>query len=91
MVRIRIYLTEAHQQGLRALASRTGRSRSDLIREAIDSLLAKQRLENRVRCSPRRGDVEGSHGSAVFGHSGASGRAECRRANDGRAPTSSTR
>lgn len=39
MVRTQIYLTEREQQGLRNLARQTGRSQSELIREAIDRLL----------------------------------------------------
>ena len=41
MVRTQIYLTEAQQQSLRALASRTGRKQSELIREAVDQYVAE--------------------------------------------------
>jgi len=40
MVRTQIYLTEQEQTQLRSLARRTGRKRSELIRAAIDELLA---------------------------------------------------
>lgn len=40
MVRTQIYLTETEQHALRVLSRRTGRSQSELIREAIDALLA---------------------------------------------------
>ena len=40
MVRTQIYMTEEEQHGLRSLSRRTGRSQSELIREAIDALLA---------------------------------------------------
>lgn len=40
MVRTQIYLTAEEQQGLRALSRRTGLSQSELIRQAVDTLLA---------------------------------------------------
>lgn len=42
MVRTQIYLTEAEQEALRSLARDTGRSQSELIREAIDAMLERQ-------------------------------------------------
>jgi predicted transcriptional regulator len=39
MLRTQIYLSEAERQGLQALALRSGRSQSALIREAIDAFL----------------------------------------------------
>jgi len=47
MVRTQVYLTEAEQEALRALARSTGRSQSELIREAIDAMLEKQEPVNR--------------------------------------------
>lgn len=41
MQRTQIYLTEAQGQGLRTLARRTGRKQSELIRDAVDRLLAE--------------------------------------------------
>lgn len=40
MVRTQIYLTEQEQRLLRSLARRTGRKRSELIRDAIDEFLS---------------------------------------------------
>lgn len=48
MVRTQIYLTEAEQDGLQSLSHRTGRSQSELIREAIDGLLAEADPGDRV-------------------------------------------
>jgi len=48
MVRTQIYLTEPEQQALQALAQRTGRTRSELIREAVDRLIAESSSEDRL-------------------------------------------
>jgi hypothetical protein len=43
MVRTQIYLTRDQQHALERLAAATGRRKSDLIREALDNYLARQR------------------------------------------------
>ena len=48
MVRTQVYLTEDEQQGLRALSRQTGRPQSELIREAVDALLAQQQQGDRI-------------------------------------------
>jgi Arc/MetJ-type ribon-helix-helix transcriptional regulator len=48
MIRTQIYLTEAEQEGLRTLSRQTGRSQSELIREAIDRLIMHARKTNRL-------------------------------------------
>ena len=47
MVRTQIYLTEDHQRGLRRLSEQTGKSQSELIRQAIDVLLSEKRMRDR--------------------------------------------
>ena len=39
MLRTQVYLTEAERQGLQVMAAKTGRTQSDLIREAIDTYI----------------------------------------------------
>ena len=39
MVRTQIYLTEGEQEALRTLSRRTGKSQSELIRQAIDEMI----------------------------------------------------
>ena len=48
MQRTQIYLSESERQGLEALALRSGRSQSALIREAIDSFLERHQPEGRL-------------------------------------------
>lgn len=47
MQRTQIYLSEAERQGLQALALRSGRSQSALIREAIDAFLQQHQPQSR--------------------------------------------
>jgi Arc/MetJ-type ribon-helix-helix transcriptional regulator len=42
MIRTEIYLTDSEQEALRSLAQDTGRSQSELIREAIDAMLERR-------------------------------------------------
>ncbi len=41
MIRTQIYLTEDEKKGLELASAKQGKSQSDLIRQAIDDLLAK--------------------------------------------------
>ena len=47
MVRTQIYLTEQERDALRALAAESGKKQSELIREAIDSLINKSGTKQR--------------------------------------------
>ena len=47
MIRTQIYLTEQERDGLRALAVESGKKQSELIREAIDSLIGKSGTKQR--------------------------------------------
>jgi hypothetical protein len=49
MQRTQIYLSEAERQGLQVLAQQSGRSQSHLIREAIDSFLARHQSLGRLQ------------------------------------------
>jgi hypothetical protein len=48
MVRTQIYLTEQEQRALRELSQRTGRTQSELIREAVDRYIDQAEPVDRI-------------------------------------------
>ena len=49
MVRTQIYLTEQEQYALRDIADRTGKTQSQLIREAVDRLIEQASANSRAQ------------------------------------------
>ena len=49
MVRTQIYLTEKEQRALRALGKSTGRTQSEMIREAVDEFVQKRHGLHRAK------------------------------------------
>jgi len=48
MVRTQIYLTEREQKALWSMSSLTGKSRSELIREALDTMIGRLETTERL-------------------------------------------
>lgn len=48
MVRTQIYLTEREQKALRSMSSLTGKSQSELIREALDTMIGRLETTERL-------------------------------------------
>jgi predicted DNA-binding protein len=48
MRRTQIYLTDAEREAIGAIAGETGRTQSDLIREAVDGMIDEYRGGNRL-------------------------------------------
>ncbi len=46
MIRSQIYLTEEERDSLKLISKETGRTQSDLIREAVDSLISRITKKN---------------------------------------------
>lgn len=47
MIRTQVYLTKKERSALRSIAAQTGRKQSELIRQAIDELIARHGRDHR--------------------------------------------